>query len=118
MKAVLLFGHGSKDPAWRRPMDDVAQRIRQQAPGVPVACAFLELQAPDFQQAVDELVASGARVVQVLPMFLGVGKHAREDLPRLVVDARQRHPELSLAVLPSVGEHPEVLDHLARIALG
>lgn len=118
MKGVLLFGHGSRDPAWRKPMDEVADRIRHRSPHTPVTCAFLELQAPDFAEGVDGLVAQGARTVQVLPMFLGVGKHAREDLPSLVVTARQRHPDVTFAVLPSVGELPDVLDLIAAQALG
>ena len=113
VRGVLLFGHGSRDPQWREPMDQVARRIAEQSPGIPVACAFLEMQAPDFGQAVTELVGAGATSITVLPMFLGIGKHVREDLPALVAQVRERHPGLTLHLLPSVGEQPEVLQGLA-----
>jgi len=116
-RAVLLFGHGSRDPAWREPMDAVARRIRERSPATDVVCAFLELQSPDFPAAVAELARRGAGQVTVLPMFLGVGKHAREDLPRLVASARAAHPGLRLDILPSVGERADVLDLLADAAL-
>lgn len=116
-RAVLLFGHGSRDPAWREAMDAVAGRIARESPGTRVACAFLELQLPDLAGAVEELAAAGARSITVLPMFLGVGKHVREDLPRLLAEAQQRHGGIEIDVLPSVGEQPQVLDLLARIAL-
>ena len=115
--AVLLFGHGSRDPAWRESMDAVARRIQALAPGTPVACAFLEMQPPDLAGALDRLVDEGATSVTVLPIFLGLGKHVREDLPRLVAAARERHPEVVLEVLTSAGERPDVIDLLAAAAL-
>jgi sirohydrochlorin cobaltochelatase len=114
--AIVLFGHGSRDPAWRRPMDEVARRIRAQDPALAVECAFLELQAPDFPAAVDALVTRGVSRIRVLPMFLGVGRHAREDLPHLVRAAEARHPGVVLDVTPSIGELDEVLDLLATLA--
>jgi sirohydrochlorin cobaltochelatase len=116
-RAVVLFGHGSRDPSWRAPMDAVADRIRRGRADVPVACAFLELQQPDLTSAVGELVAGGATRVLVVPMFLGVGKHAREDLPRLLDGVRARHPGVTVEASTPVGEHPEVLDLLAQLAL-
>jgi sirohydrochlorin cobaltochelatase len=116
-RAVVLFGHGSRDPAWREPMDAVARRITARAPGTDVICAFLELQSPDLMTAIAELAGRGAAQVRVLPMFLGVGKHAREDLPVLVSQARFAHPGLDIQILPAVGERPDVIDLLAGAAL-
>jgi sirohydrochlorin cobaltochelatase len=116
-RGVVLFGHGSRDPAWREAMDAVARRIAEKAPGTHVVCAFLELQGPDFRAAVAELASRGAGQVTVLPMFLGVGKHARQDLPALVEAARAAHPGLVFHVLPSVGELPEVIEVLAEAPL-
>jgi sirohydrochlorin cobaltochelatase len=116
-EAIVLFGHGSRDPSWRASMDAVADRIRHRRPGMPVACAFLELQQPDLVTVVDALVAAGASRVHVLPMFLGVGKHARDDLPRLLASVRARHPGTYVHASSPVGEHGEVLDLLAALAL-
>ncbi|MBE7941035.1 MULTISPECIES: CbiX/SirB N-terminal domain-containing protein [Ramlibacter] len=114
-RGILLFGHGSRDPLWRAPMDAVAARVR--ASGALVECGFLELQAPDMAEAGRRLAAAGARQLVVLPMFLGTGKHAREDLPGLVAQLREAHPTLAVEVLPAVGEDPRVLDLLARLVL-
>ena len=116
-RAVILFGHGSRDPAWREPMDALASRIRALSPQTSATCAFLELQAPDLPCAIAEAAANWVEHCTVLPMFLGVGKHAREDLPRLVEASRAAHPHLAIQVLPSVGERGDVLDLLARAAL-
>jgi len=115
--ATVLFGHGSRDPLWRKPMDAVAARMAELEPGHPVVCAFLELAQPDLPAAVAQLVDAGERHIRVLPLFLGVGKHAREDLPLIAAAIRAQHPDLQLEVLPAVGDHAALIDLLADIAL-
>ncbi|MCS4509060.1 sirohydrochlorin chelatase [Xylophilus ampelinus] len=116
--AVVLFGHGSRDPLWRKPIEAVAARMRADAPAVPVACAYLELTEPALPPTVASLAAQGARTIRIVPMFLGVGRHAREDLPALVQDLRARHPAIAFDLQPSIGEHPAMLALMARIAAG
>ena len=117
-KAIVLFGHGSRDPLWRLPMDAVAQRIRLRQPDTPVLCAFLELQQPGLTEAAADHAQAGARRITVVPMFLGTGRHAREDLPVLIEAVRRAHPDVEFTLQAAVGEDPRMLDLLARIALG
>jgi sirohydrochlorin cobaltochelatase len=115
--AVILFGHGSRDPLWRQPIEAVAARIAVLAPERLVRCAYLELSSPDLPSVAAELSAAGAASVTVVPMFLGTGKHAREDLPLLITQLRLAHPAIEFRVQPAVGEDRRVLDLLASIAL-
>jgi sirohydrochlorin cobaltochelatase len=117
MKAIILFGHGSRDPQWRDPMEAVAQRIRARVGQVQVRCAFLELDAPDLAAAAAEAVQAGADSVRVVPMFLGAGRHAREDLPMLLEQCRKAHPMVQFELAQAVGENPRVLDLIATLAL-
>jgi len=98
-------------------MQAVAERVAALQPRVPVACAYLELSTPSLADAVAELVNKGASQVRVVPMFLGVGKHVREDLPVMLQALRDAHPEVVFEPLSAVGEHPDLLDLLAQIAL-
>ena len=116
-KAIVLFGHGSRDPLWRLPMETVATRLRTLRPDVPVRCAYLELDAPSLPVAAAELVAAGADHVTILPMFLGTGRHAREDLPLLLDALCAAHPDVAFVLQKAVGEDGRVLDLIARIAL-
>ncbi len=115
--AIILFAHGSRDPLWRRPIEAVAARIAERAPGVRVCSAYLELTQPDLPAAAAALVAQGATTIAVIPMFLGVGKHAREDLPVLLAQLRATHPGVGFTLAPTVGEDPRLIDQLAQIAL-
>jgi len=116
--AVILFGHGSRDPLWRQPIEAVAARIAVQAPERPVRCAYLELSSPDLPTVAAELAATGTASITVVPMFLGTGKHAREDLPLLMTQLRLAHPGIEFRLQPAVGEDQRLLDLLASIALG
>ena len=114
---IVLFAHGSRDPLWHKPMEAVAEQIRQKEPAASVACAYLELSQPDLPTAVAALVTQGVQSVRIVPMFLGVGKHAREDLPVLVQALRDTYPQLALSLQKAVGENPKLVDLLAQIAL-
>lgn len=116
--AVVLFAHGSRDPLWRAPIEAVAAQVRQTSPHTPVACAYLELCEPSLPDAVQALVDQGVTHVRLLPVFFGMGKHAREDLPELAEALRAQHPGVTLTVLPAAGEHPALTALLAQMALG
>ena len=116
--SVILFAHGSRDPLWRLPIDAVAERMRAQKANLPVAVAFLELTEPDLPHTVELLMKQGVAHVRIVPMFLGVGRHAREDLPELVRGLTQAYPQMSFELLPAIGEHPAMTALMADIATG
>jgi sirohydrochlorin cobaltochelatase len=117
MKAVVLFAHGSRDPLWHKPIKTVAQKIEAAQPGVAVRCAYLELTEPSLMQVATELHQLGCSEMTITPLFLGVGKHAREDLPLLIAELRSAFPTLTIRCSPSVGEDDRVLDMLAHVAM-
>ena len=118
MRAIILFAHGSRDPLWHKPIQAVAERIGQRSPSTVVRCAYLELTEPDLPHVANALVAEGATRLCVVPMFLGVGRHAREDLPTLITALQAAHPTVDISCQPAVGEQNSLLDLLADIALG
>ena len=117
MQATILFGHGSRDPVWRVPIDTVAQRMLAIDPQCCVRCAFLEITEPDLARTTAELVALGVNSITIVPMFLGVGRHAREDLPLLVNALQDSYPGVRFLLQPSVGEDARVVELLAQIAM-
>jgi sirohydrochlorin cobaltochelatase len=130
--AIILFAHGSRDPLWRAPIEAVAQRINQQStqqhPQALARCAYLELCEPDLPTVATEVIAARAEFtrvndlnsiikVRIVPMFLGMGKHAREDLPELVVALRAAHPNVQFEVVAAIGEDARVTALLADMAV-
>ena len=126
--AIILFAHGSRDPLWRAPMEAVACAITAQHPTIPVRCAYLELCTPDLPTVTIELIANYLvstsenmpkkfQSIRIIPMFLGMGVHARKDLPELVTALRAAHPLVNFEVVAPIGEDARVTALLAEMAV-
>jgi sirohydrochlorin cobaltochelatase len=116
-KAVIIWAHGSRDPAWRDNIHAMADAMRTLDPNTPVACAYLELCEPDLVQAAAGLVPQGVSEVRVLPLFFGIGKHIRADLPERIAALEQAYPSLSVTLLPAAGDDAGVRAAVARLGL-
>ena len=99
------------------PVEAVAADIRARQPNTAVRCAYLELCIPSLPEAAAELITEGAQRVRVFPLFFGVGKHAREDLPLLIDQIRTAYPGVVIELLPAAGEYPQLTSLMADIAL-
>ena len=116
-RGIVLFAHGSRDPLWHKPIEAVATHIATLSPLTPVVCAYLELSTPDLPTVTRSLLDRGVRDITILPMFLGVGRHAREDLPGLVVELQSTYPEAQFTLKAAVGEDTRLVQLMAQIAL-
>jgi sirohydrochlorin cobaltochelatase len=114
---LVLFAHGARDPRWAEPFLAIAGRIRLADPGRPVELAFLELMEPDLGEAARRLAAGGATRIDVVPLFLGMGGHLRQDLPPLVEAVRTALPEVEVRLHPPIGENDAVIAVVASAAL-
>ena len=117
INGIVLFAHGSRDPLWHKPMEAVAVHIGTLSPDTPVVCAYLELSTPDLATATEALLQRGVQGITILPMFLGVGRHACEDLSELVAELRIRYPDIRFTLQPAVGEDTRLVQLMAQIAL-
>lgn len=114
---VILLAHGARDPRWSQPFESIRADMVSQAPHRAVVLAYLEFMEPSCGEAIDSLVAGGARAVHLVPLFLGAGGHVRKDVPALLDAARARHPGLQITTHPGIGEWSAVLQAMAGEAL-
>ena len=115
--ALILFAHGSRDPEWVRPFEHLRETIQHAMPVSSIALAYLESATPDLTTTIRMLAASGVTSIRVLPLFLAMGKHLRDDIPALAQRAIAEFPGIDIEFLPALGEAPEFVDALTRIAL-
>jgi sirohydrochlorin cobaltochelatase len=116
-RALILFGHGAREPKWAEPFQRLQQIIQTQLPDVTVSLAFLELMTPRLPDLVRQLEETGYTEVTVVPVFFGQGGHVLRDLPMMVEQLRQDHPEMTLKVAGAVGEDAAVLNAVAKYCI-
>ncbi len=116
MNGIILLAHGSRDPQWVAPFEQIRAGVESRKPDCAVALAYLEHSPPDFAGAVEDLVARGATLIKVVPLFLGPGGHVRRDVPQLIERASAKHPHLKFDVRPFIGDARTVLDAIADYA--
>ncbi|HET8700513.1 MAG TPA: CbiX/SirB N-terminal domain-containing protein [Nitrococcus sp.] len=115
-RALLVLAHGSRRRASNEEIRHLSARLAARLGGQydRVMPAFLELAEPSIPVAIDEAIAAGAGEVVLFPYFLAAGRHVREDIPRLVAEARQRHPQACLELRPHLGELPGLIRLIAE----
>lgn len=116
-RGLLLFAHGARDPRWALPFEDIARRVSAGDPSIAVTLSYLEFMSPGLVEAGAALVAQGCERVEVLPLFLGAGGHVRKDVPNLMAQLQQAHPQVRWVLRPTIGEEEPVIEAMARCAL-
>ncbi|MDN3557184.1 sirohydrochlorin chelatase [Halomonas maura] len=112
--ALILLAHGSSDPHWRAPFENLATALAERLT-TPLRLAYMELCEPSLETTVAELEAAGIARAEILPLFFAAGRHLRKDVPGQVAALGEAHPGLALTLLPPVGEHPAFVDALATV---
>jgi sirohydrochlorin cobaltochelatase len=113
-RAIVLFGHGARDPEWAIPFVNVQTRLRQARPTMEIELAFLEFMQPNLATAVSALATRGASDLTIVPLFLAQGGHLKHDLPRIVERIRAVHPALTIDVTSPIGDVDAVLDAITH----
>ncbi|MEM1415240.1 MAG: CbiX/SirB N-terminal domain-containing protein [Myxococcota bacterium] len=108
-RALLLVDHGSRRAASNEMLACVGRMVQLQVgPAVPVVIAHMELAAPTIAEGFAAAVAIGAREIVVVPYLLSKGRHATEDVPRMVAEAAADHPGVRFRVTAPLGVHPGI----------
>lgn len=115
-RVLVLMAHGSKDPRWRAPFEQLEKDMKSALGESRVFLCYMEFVGPGLEEAVGKAVEAGADEVRVLPLFMAGGSHVAEDLPPIVRSTREKFPSIRVELLPPVGEHPEFRDLIRRIA--
>ena len=109
--ALLLIGHGSRDPQAADEFASLLELVRVAVPDRLVGGGFLELADPPIDGAVDDLVAQGATDVVAVPYVLFGAGHLKDDGPAVLARARHRHPAVRFRLARDLGIHPAAARH-------
>ena len=107
--ALIILAHGSRDPRWREPF----QQLRERA-GSAAYLAYLQLCQPDLATALRQARDDGAARAVVVPAFMSGGGHLLRDVPDLVARAAAELDDLEVTCAGALAEEPEVMEAMVR----
>ena len=107
--ALLVVGHGSRDPRGAREFHELVSLVGERRPQLAVEGGFIELSRPPISDCVNRLAAGGARNVAAVPLMLLAAGHAKDDIPATLVREKMSHPEMNFKYGRALGIRPELL---------
>jgi sirohydrochlorin cobaltochelatase len=108
--ALLVVGHGSRDPRGAGEFHELVALVRKRAPNLAVEGGFIELSRPPISECVERLVEGGFHRVAAVPLMLLAAGHAKDDIPATLVREKVRHPEVTFEYGRALGIRPELLE--------
>jgi sirohydrochlorin cobaltochelatase len=113
--ALLLVGHGSRDPDGQREFLAFATRVQQAAGPRPVVPCFLELAEPTIPQGLWRCIELGYRDIAAVPVLLFAARHNKRDVPVEFDRVREHHPDLRIRYARHFGITTEIIDGLQAL---
>jgi sirohydrochlorin cobaltochelatase len=107
-RAVLLCGHGSRDPDAIAEFEGLAAGLRGRL-AVDFATGYLEFARPTIAEALDRLAARGARRILAIPGMLFAANHVKNDLPWEINSFAADNPQIEVRYGRDLGIEPKLL---------
>jgi len=115
--AVLLCGHGSRDPEAIREFELAAAALRPRLSGFDFATGYLEFAHPTIREGLALLAARGAQRILAIPAMLFAASHVKNDLPWEMNSFIADNPGIDVRLARDLGIDPKLLQAAAdRIA--
>ncbi|QXP87117.1 sirohydrochlorin chelatase [Methylococcus capsulatus] len=110
---VLLVGHGSRESAGNREIEQFAEKWRERRPGWRIEVCFIEFADVLLDEGLDRAARHGGRVL-VAPLILNAAGHVKMEIPEAIEHARLRHPQVEFVYARHLGACEEILAILKR----
>jgi precorrin-8X/cobalt-precorrin-8 methylmutase len=107
--AIVLAGHGSRDPDGLREFEQLIALMRERIGPHRLQHGYLEFARPTLVEAVQASIAAGARRVVMVPVLLFAATHAKNDMPSELQALRQAFPDVALSFGAAMDLHPRLL---------
>jgi sirohydrochlorin cobaltochelatase len=112
--AVLVCGHGSRDPEAIEEFEAFAQALRRRLAAVDFATGYLEFARPTIRDGLAQLAARGARRIFAIPGMLFAAGHVKNDLPWEINSFAAENPGIELRFGRDLAIDPRLLQASAE----
>lgn len=111
-RAVLIVSHGSRSKEAVAEFNQVVNLVTERYTKSIVRGASMELADPDIPTVVKELVELGVSHIDVIPYFLFMGNHIKNDIPEILEEQKSLYPQISFRFGKPIGVNPLLADIL------
>jgi sirohydrochlorin cobaltochelatase len=101
--AVMVCGHGSRDPEAITEFEAIAAGLRERLANYDVDYGFLEFATPVIRTGLDNLRARGAKRVVAVPGMLFAAGHAKNDIPSVLNRYQAEHSDVNIDYCRELG---------------
>ena len=113
---VVLFAPGGEDARVRKPFEELAQGLKNELGKNCLRLAYIHSASPNLAEVAEEAAKDGVARLRVLPLLLTLGGPLDKEIPEQVSVVRAQVPQLTIEILPSVGEHSRMRTLLHALA--
>ena len=115
MRSILLVSHGSKAPQAREEIEALAAQLKKKAGSGSSSRLFWRSNHRISLKGSNSARAKGATEITLLLNFLNSGRHAGDDIPKIIRQARKNHPEVRFRITKPIGQQNYLVDIFLKL---
>jgi len=118
MKGVLVIAHGSRaketEIDLKEVVDIATEIVGRDALGAPcenpaVEYAFMQLSDKTIESGIASLAEKKVTEIKIVPYFLFMGIHMKEDIPNEVGEIMKKYPDIKMVMGEPIGNDKQRL---------
>jgi len=109
-EGILLLGHGSRREEANQVIRDICELVKERYGEGLYEVGYLSFGEPTLAEAVENLIAAGAKKIIVVPVFLVTGNHIKRDIPSRLLLQKTSHPDIQFVLAGHLGADPRIAD--------
>ena len=107
---VLVVAHGSRAKETEAALDAVLSMVRAKLPETIIESAFMGFSDRTVEKGVSALATKGVTDIKIVPYFLFMGIHLKEDIPAMVSECAANYPDIKIAMGQPLGIDERLAD--------
>ena len=115
--AHILLAHGSRDPGWRKPFEELLEKCKKGSPQKKFCLSYLELCNPKLSDVVKDLLVNHHKITtfNIHPLFLSSGVHMNNDIQKILSDLKANYPHKRFNLNDVIGKNSLVTNAIYKV---
>ena len=103
MKGILIIAHGSRAKETETTLETIVKIVKEKLPETIIEIAFMEFSDKTVEKGISSLAEKGITEIKIVPYFLFMGIHLKEDIPQMAEESAKKHPNIKITMAPPLG---------------